>query len=204
MTKDGVPVLFHNDNLDGKSSGTGPLKEYTLAELRQMDFGEWKSSEFKGTPIMTLEEFAENYFHLDLTFAIELKSAFAEKAVLDIIKKYGVMDKVFVTSGHLEFLRNMRALDKNIRLSLLVWKLEDAHIEDMKKINGSQLCPKACNITKELVDKVNASGMRVRAWGITDTDIMKEMCALDIDGMTINFPDKLYEYLKETNSAHLY
>jgi glycerophosphoryl diester phosphodiesterase len=37
----------------------------------------------------------------------------------------------------------------------------------------------------------------VRSWDIKNTDVMKAVCEAGADGMTVNFPDKLTEYIKE-------
>ena len=123
-TKDGFVVLFHNDNLDNRSSGTGPLKEHTLKELKEMDFGSWKDEKYKGEKILTLDEFAELYFHLDLTFALELKAPDCEKETLEIVKKYGVEDKVIITSFYFEYLEKVRQLNKDIRIGWLIRKAD--------------------------------------------------------------------------------
>ena len=203
-TKDGHIVLFHNNNLDGRSSGTGPLKDYTLAELKEMEFGAWKDEKFKGEKILTLEEFAELYFHLDLTFALELKAPDCEKETLDIIKKYNIEDKVFVTSFFFEYLEKMRSLDENIRLGWLIGKTTEEQCRKLLTIKGSQICPQAGLTEKEDVDMINSYGFRTRIWGVSSIELMEKMCGFDIDGMTCNFPDKLYEYLKESKSVHLY
>ena len=48
FTKDGIGVLLHDDTIDRTSDGSGNIKNLTLAEVRQYDFGSWKSSEFTG------------------------------------------------------------------------------------------------------------------------------------------------------------
>ena len=40
------------------------------------------------------------------------------------------------------------------------------------------------------------NGFGVRAWGVYNTSLMKKMCELQVDGMTVNFPDRLFQYLK--------
>lgn len=55
-TKDGRHVIFDADQLDGKSSGTGPLREQTLADLQALDFGSWFAKRFAGAKIVTLGE----------------------------------------------------------------------------------------------------------------------------------------------------
>ncbi|WP_413249665.1 glycerophosphodiester phosphodiesterase [Sinomonas flava] len=42
LTRDQHVVLLHDANLDRTSTGTGPVAERTLAELRELDFSSWK------------------------------------------------------------------------------------------------------------------------------------------------------------------
>ena len=42
LTLDQHLVLLHDANLDRTSSGTGPVAERTLAQLRELDFSSWK------------------------------------------------------------------------------------------------------------------------------------------------------------------
>ncbi len=55
-TKDGQHVIFDADQIDGKTSGTGPLADRTLAELQALDAGSWFAKRFAGAKIMTLAE----------------------------------------------------------------------------------------------------------------------------------------------------
>ena len=57
LTKDGVPVLCHNFTIDETSTGNGAIKDMTLEELLQFDFGSYKGEEFKDTKIPLLEDF---------------------------------------------------------------------------------------------------------------------------------------------------
>jgi len=55
LTKDGVPVVFHDRTL-GKVGGRGTIRAHTLAELRALDFGAWFDRRFAGEPIPTLAD----------------------------------------------------------------------------------------------------------------------------------------------------
>ena len=59
LTKDGIPVVCHNFTIDETSNGTGAIKDMTLEELREFDFGSYKCSEYAGVKIPTLDEFLE-------------------------------------------------------------------------------------------------------------------------------------------------
>ena len=45
--------------------------------------------------------------------------------------------------------------------------------------------------------RLRAVNLGVRAWGISDVNLMKKMCMLKVDGMTVNFPDRLYQFLHQ-------
>jgi glycerophosphoryl diester phosphodiesterase len=65
LTSDNVYVLFHDaPSIYRTSNGTGNIREKTLAELKQLDYGSWKGEQFKGLKIPTLIEalqLAEKY-----------------------------------------------------------------------------------------------------------------------------------------------
>lgn len=44
LTRDQHVVLLHDPNLDRTSTGTGPVSEHTLEELRSLDFSSWKGA----------------------------------------------------------------------------------------------------------------------------------------------------------------
>ena len=46
-----------------------------------------------------------------------------------------------------------------------------------------------------MVDYAKNLGLGVRAWGVSDVALMNACLDAGVDGMTINFPDKLREAL---------
>ena len=52
-----------------------------------------------------------------------------------------------------------------------------------------------------LIELANKNGLRVRLWGIFNENIMRQVYKLDIDGMTVNFPDKLKELMEENTNG---
>ena len=191
-TKDGKLVLFHDDTIERCSNGTGKIADYTYDELLNMDFGGWKNEKYKGEPIVLFEDFAREFFHLDLTFAIELKVRGIERKVYDVIKRYGATEKVFVSSFDFVNLENMSRIAPEIRLCwLMVGEITQERIDKVKSIGGAQISPKCALTTPEGVALANANGLRVRLWGTSNEEIMRKVYPLDTDGMTVNFPDKL-------------
>ena len=197
-TKDEKIVIFHDKNIDKKSNGKGKISDYTYKELLDFDFGSWFDIKYKDERIVLFENFAKEFLSKNLTFAIELKQEGIEKDVLDIIKKYATYDDIYITSFNFNALNNVRAIDSNIKLS---WLIEDRinidNISKLLEINGIQICPNAEDVTIEDIKLANKSGVRVRLWGVSNEDIMRKAFNFNIDGMTVNFPDKLKELMEE-------
>ena len=70
-TKDGVLVLFHDNELMRIAGRPEAIHDLTYAELLQIDFGLPTGERFKGERIPTLEEFLRHFGGKALHFAIE-------------------------------------------------------------------------------------------------------------------------------------
>lgn len=189
-------VIFHDDTIDNKSNGNGKISDYTYNELLKLDFGGWFDNKYQNEKIMLFEDFVKEFLNKPLTFAIELKVIGIEQEVLEIIKKYQTHNNIYISSFKYEALENMRKLDEEIKLSWLIQeRINQNNINDLLKINGSQICPPADLIYKEDINLALKNGLNVRLWGVKNTELMSKVYKLNIEGMTVNFPDKLYELL---------
>lgn len=193
-TKDGVLVLFHDNTLDRISNKQGKLCDYTWDELKDIEIHGNCTTEFYDR-ILTLREFLEKFSQYDINFAIELKGADVEKETLEMVKAFGIMNKTTFTSFNFQYIKKIKELDKTARIGWLVSSINNDVIEQLLEINGEEIAPKAELLSDELMNTLRNAGLGVRAWGVSNIALMKKMCALGVDGMTVNFPDRLYEYL---------
>lgn len=98
MSKDGIPVIAHDQHLERCSSGTGLVHQHTLAELKQLDFGVHRGAAYEGLRLPTLRQFLEfmrdypevlididcKYYDLSLETA---------HAAIEMIEEMGMMDR---------------------------------------------------------------------------------------------------------------
>ncbi len=75
LTKDGHPVLMHDERVDRTTNGTGAVTEHTLAELKQLDAGGWFGPKFAGARVPDLGEVLGVCAELDLAVNVEIKPA---------------------------------------------------------------------------------------------------------------------------------
>ena len=192
-TKDGILVLFHDDIIRRVTGKEGSIADYTYEQLRSFDVNTGALSD----KIPTFEEFLRAFSHFDLTFAIELKVAGVEEDTAALIYKYGLEDRVVVTSFEFDYIKKMKGVAPELRVGYLTSSTDKEPTDKVLSIGAYEICPKAQTLTKELVDEWHSLGLGVRAWGIYNTELMQMAYELGVDGMTVNFPDKLVELMNK-------
>ena len=193
-TKDGVLVLFHDDTVDRVSDGKGRVCDYTLNELKQLKIYGNSTTGFYDR-IITLREFLEAFSSYDIKFAIELKGAGVEEDTLNMIEEFGVFDKTTFTSFQYDYIRKIKELNPKARVGWLVFEASDENINKLREINGEEMAPDANGVTDEDMKKLRDLNLGIRAWGVTSVALMKKMCMMKVDGMTVNFPDRLFQFM---------
>lgn len=76
LTKDNIGVIFHDRTLEKKLGEKTPVSELLFSELRKKDFGSWKSPQWAGVTIASLEETLavlpdDKVIHIELKCGIE-------------------------------------------------------------------------------------------------------------------------------------
>ena len=72
---------------------------------------------------------------------------------------------------------------------------DDSIIGQAAALGLDQVCPRANITTPDLVHTLHERGFTVRCQGVYSEELMRHAVDCGVDGMTINFPDKLTEYL---------
>ena len=197
FSADGHIVVIHDDTLDRTTDGSGPVVDQTLDRLRSLDAGGWFSPEFKGEPIPTLAHVLERYKGW-LHFHIEIKGRSPGLAhrTADLVRGFGVGRVSTITSFDLTALEDARTYAPELYAGWLVPEINDTVIAQAQDLRLVQLCPPASAITAGLVNELHQKGFVVRAWQVNTPELMRRVVDAGADGMTVNFPDKLDEYLK--------
>jgi glycerophosphoryl diester phosphodiesterase len=73
LTRDGHPILAHDDRLERTTDGHGRVALATLAEIRRLDAGRWFAPAFAGERVPTFEEALALCRELGLGINVEIK-----------------------------------------------------------------------------------------------------------------------------------
>ncbi|RKF52403.1 glycerophosphodiester phosphodiesterase [Bacillus wiedmannii] len=215
MTKDRHLVAMHDETVNRTTNGTGLVKEHTLEEIKQLNAGSFfyekhppvAKKEFENANVPTLEEIIETFRH-NANYYIETKSPDEypgmEEKLLEIIKHYGINDKVIIQSFSEESLQKIHSLHVNIPLvQLLSYKkavqLTESEIKKYKTYCiGLGMNYK--HIDSDYVKKIQKYGLEVHPFTVDNEKDMKRLLLWGVDGMFTNYPDRLHSVLKLKNS----
>ncbi len=198
VTSDGHIVVMHDDTVDRTTNGAGPVGSQTLTELRALDAGAWFGAQFAGERIPTFAEVLEHYDgRLHLHTELKGRAAQLASGTADLVRQYGMVEHVAVTSFQYLRLAEIRAYAPELPTGWLVSEVSDGTMA--QALGLTQICPKADSVTPALVRRLHAEGFVVRAWGVADEALMRQVVQAGADGMTVNFPDTLLAYLKTSS-----
>lgn len=197
ISRDGVVFLHHDDRLDRTTNGSGLPADYLWKELQRLDAGSWFSPAFAGERLISFETFAYLFGRKPLKLALELKDDGIEEQVAHLFRKYDLYEGSVVTAFDEASLRRLRSLDEKIPLGYLARSWDAELLERLKEMRVRQLCPDAETLTAEHVRLLKREGFEVRAWKVRDEQLMHHCLDCGVDGMTINFPEKLREALEQ-------
>ena len=195
LSLDGVPVIFHGPYLEKNTSGVGTVEKNTFAYLKSLDWGFYtktKLSEdtpYTPVPILTLEEYLQRFAYRGYT-NIEIKRDLGnltlglEEAVVDLVKKYKLEDRVFFSSFHWFSLFRLKKLAPQVALGALFdkkWYYPLLFWFVLKTISPDFIHPKASLLTKNKVSKWKQEGYTIVTWGENKDDILLEYFSWGLD-----------------------
>src|SRR3546814_1938208 len=73
LTRDGVPIVLHDDEVDRTTDGSGLVRDMSFAEIRRLDAGVRFDPAFRGGQVPSLEETLETCLRPGLAVNIEIK-----------------------------------------------------------------------------------------------------------------------------------
>ncbi len=173
LTKDGVPVLIHNQSLKNMSGVDVSIDSLTLEQAKTYSFK-------GGETITTLEEFIAYCKANLLTPYIELKveTIYSDeqiKSIYDIVDKYSMIGKVQWISFSSDLVEMMAKYDSQDRLGFVVGRLANP---DEAKATTLRLQEEGLNLFLDLhyqmqstyLDFCKTNNIPLEVWTVDDTD----------------------------------
>ena len=192
FSRDGEIVICHDETIERTSDGEGPVRAYTLAELKAFNFCS-VHREFGFVEIPTLQEFLDFMEKHDFLLNIELKTGAydypdLEAATAEMVRTRGLADRVLYSSFSIGSLRKLRAADHTAKIAILC-SSDFVLPEDIRALDACAIHPWEQLVTAERIQKWHDWGLKVNTWTVDNHDRMKQLIALGADGIITDCPD---------------
>lgn len=205
LTKDGQVVVIHDETIDRTTDGTGHVIDFTLEELRKFNAAARWEGKFGFEPIPTFEEYCAWAAGTDIFTNIEIKTGIyfyeaIEEKTLELIRKYGLTDRVMFSSFNHSSISILRKLAPEIPCGALV---EHDGLRNpgyyCEKMDFQAFHPGWKCLPKEDVDSCKAHGIQLNIWTVNDMDNLERLVEWGVDGLITNYPPVCLAYLAAKN-----
>src|SRR5262245_3888569 len=211
LTRDGIPVLVHDDDVARVTEGNGPVRDLSFAQIRALDAGFRFAAPDGSTPfrgaglrIPSLAEALEALPGVRLNLELkEDRPAIAER-VLGVIRDAGREELTLVTSGEDRLMEKLRDAVRRAaaRVALGAGAGEVARFARAARDGlAPPAGPMALQIpthfagaplvTPALLDAAHAHGVQVHVWTINDPAEIDALLALGVDGVISDYPARV-------------
>jgi glycerophosphoryl diester phosphodiesterase len=190
LSKDGVPVVIHDDLIDRTSNGTGFVKDYTLQELREFDFS-YLFRHHGPVGIPTLEEVVDCAGER-VMLNIEIKNCpmqyeGIEKAILKILREKNCINRAVVSSFDHFSLDRIKAAEGSIRIGVLYSSLWLSFESEIKLLRPYSIHPEIAVCQREQLKWARDEGLAVFPWVAHDRSAALELFLSGlVDGVMVN------------------
>jgi glycerophosphoryl diester phosphodiesterase len=218
LTRDGVPVLIHDEIIDRVTNAAGSVADFSADELRRFDAGYHFSPDGgrthparnQGVRIPSLEE---AFCHFpDTRFNLELKAPGRRliEATLELVAKHRREAITLLTAGDDGIMARLRDRLGDLAIPIA----QGASEGDIKAFVSCAAAetepppgPMALQIPPDfggqplvdapLIEFAHARGIQVHVWTINDPTEMRRLLDLGADGIITDYPGRLAEVIAD-------
>ncbi|NBX93733.1 MAG: hypothetical protein EBQ85_10935 [Proteobacteria bacterium] len=223
LSKEGIPVLSHEPVISADlclDSNKKPLlkiipvRSLTLKQIKSFDCGSVPNPQFPeqqsvpNSSIPTLEEVLvwlkqtqNNTVHLNIETkmipakqTLELPPKAFTGSVINLLKKYGMIERSVLQSFDFRTLRWAKTLAPHLRLSALFASPSDI-CTTTKNLGANIASPQFSWLTSDMVKECHALGIEVHPYTLNDETDWNRALQLGVDGIITDYPRKLKQYL---------
>ena len=201
LSKDNVPVIAHDEHLERCSTGKGLVGDYTLKELKQLDFGIHRGAAFEGLRLPTLEQFLDMMrgypeVLLNIDFKVYSRTLDTVERVMPIMKETGMDDRAIYNCIDCEIVRHIAIKYGKKTVSAphdFPWR-----VNYVPGPNGSFQYMWGICIPIDMLDKAHVDLYRENGIAIvcTPADTPEQVDLAMSLNVTLPMPDDPREYLK--------
>jgi len=210
MTADGEVVVLHDPTLDRTSTGKGPVRELSLADLASVRL-KARDGTVTDERVSTFAQVLDLAASTSVELVPEIKIDATgqrydgiEEKVLALLRSRGLLARATVQAFQRETIRRLRALEPKARTMLLVTRGDVERertrpaeaVRRASELGATDLGMNHRLIDADVVSAARVAGIRLAAWTVNEEADIRRMIDLGVDMVMSDRPD-LVKRLRE-------
>jgi glycerophosphoryl diester phosphodiesterase len=196
LSREGAPVVIHDETVERTSDGRGAVARKTLAQLQRLDAGGWFAPAFAGETVPTLEAvFAWAADRLLLN--VEIKAVSAGLAVVELLRAYPQV-RVLISSFNHTLLEQLRLQNPDLPLGFLVdtrfWRRA---VRRAVGCRAESVHPRFDLLSRPLLAACQRHGLAVHCWTVDHPDACIALRRRGVAGVFTNDPALIVHHLRK-------
>ena len=193
VTRDGVPVLFHDATLERTTDGCGPLSACSFEELAGLDAGSWFGAAFAGEPVPAFADALARLAEQPGRVYPEVKGygdARDLDRMADLVHEHGMPSRTVFISMDWQALERLRDHDAGVGVGYIVEEPRRA-AEALERAGGDPralLDFKASILLEQpsLARRAREAGVELAVWTVDEPTMADALLALGVRRITTN------------------
>lgn len=193
-TRDGVPVVIHDDSLLMPAGVDVQIYDVTFAELQEIPaIYDFDPDQFGQTRIPSLEQVLEQYAGKK-DFLIEIKASDRTPElpakIVALMERYGITETSMIHSGSYPSLKAVKEINPNISCGFIIavstGGYADLPYADFFSVEHSY-------ITENMISQIHNRGKQVFLWTVNTENSFSQVRDMDVDMLITDYPEDAYE-----------
>ena len=208
LTKDNIPVIFHDKTLDRTTNGIGPIRDFSFDEIQSFDLGYWyqdsESGEYpyrdKDFKILSLVDFLDKFPKIRVNLDIKDRTKTAPQQILESILTSDAQDRVLLGSFQHRQIKKFRNISKKWNIPTSASPIEVlAFLFHFTQFSHKNFCvfqvPMSFKFLKIVnqknIERAHKLKLAVHPWTINIEQTMMNLFSWGIDGIFSDDPELL-------------
>jgi glycerophosphoryl diester phosphodiesterase len=177
-TRDGVPVVIHDDTLDRTTSGAGSVTALSWAAIQRLT----------GASVPSLEQVAAWAAASGAWLNVEIKAAGVEKEVVELLRRMQLTERTIVSSFLPPVVSAVGELASDLPRFLLTETWEASVSATVREIGAEGVCLRDDAATPEALRELRTRDLPVIVWTVNDRARVRALLAVAVRGIITDHP----------------
>lgn len=188
LSKDGHPMVIHDDTLERTTNSKGMVADYTLEELQKFDAGQGE----KIPSLQNVIDLVDKRCRLFIELKAEHSTVPVVEAITQSVLEQGWNYEHFYVCSfdHLQLL-SIRTMNTRILTSALFAGIPVQLAQMAVDAGASSINPCIHHVNQRLVDDAHRRNLKVLTWTVNHPSHIEKARELGVDGIFSDFPDRL-------------